>query len=93
MRLEAELAEVRNRIAANDCALRRPVAERRARRNETTSSRDDVFVCRCGEVIADPFDPEQMRIHGPHFVAASLERTREGLMRWRAHCARQHRNE
>jgi len=44
-------------------------------------------------VIADPFDPEQMRIHGPYFVASSLERTQKGLERWRAYYARQHRNE
>ena len=25
--------------------------------------RDDVFVCKCGQIIADPRDPEQMRIH------------------------------
>ena len=41
LRLEASLAEVRDRIAVNDCELRRLVAERH-RRNET-SSHEDVF--------------------------------------------------
>ena len=41
------------------------------------------FRCRCGEVTADPLDPEQMRIQQPHFIAASLERTHDGLECWR----------
>ena len=86
-KLEAELAAVRKRMAENDRQLAALVAELR-RRNKTTSSRDDVFVCKCGEVIADPFDPEQMRIHQPHFIAASLPQVHEALERWRDHARR-----
>ena len=78
-KLEASPAEVRKRIAANDCELRRLIAERR----RLDPSRD-VFICRCGEVIADPFDPKMLEKHGPHFQAASLDRVEEGLARWRA---------
>jgi hypothetical protein len=47
-----------------------------------------VFRCVCGETTSDPLDPAWMRIHQPHVQAASLERTQEGLERWRAHaCA------
>jgi hypothetical protein len=79
-RLEAGLAELRKRIAANDRELRRLVAERR----KLDPSRDG-FVCKCGEVIDDPFDPKMLELHGPHFQAASLERVHEGIERWRAH--------
>jgi hypothetical protein len=84
------LAEVRKRIAANDCELRRLIAEQRkidhrscgaTGRNETNPG---VFICKSGEVIADPFDPKMLELHGPHFVVASLDRVEEGLERWRA---------
>jgi hypothetical protein len=52
-------------------------------------SHDGVFVCKCGEVIADPFDPKMLELHGPHFQAESLDRVQEGLERWRAHYGRQ----
>jgi hypothetical protein len=44
-------------------------------------------------VIADPFDPKMLEVHGPHFVASSLDRVQEELERWRAYYGRQHRNE
>jgi hypothetical protein len=68
----------------NDRELRQLVAERKQR----TSSHEEVFVCKCGEVIADPFDPKMIELHGPHFVAASLERMHEALERHRAYYAR-----
>ena len=81
-RLEAELVATRKRLAANDRRLRQLMAEWK----EKT---DDVFVCKCGEVIADPFDREMLELHGPHFQAASLERTHEALQHHHAYYARQ----
>jgi hypothetical protein len=78
-KLEISLAEVRNRIAVGDRELQRLIAER----HRLDPSRD-VFICVCGEVIADPFSAEALEKHSPHFVAASLDRVEEGLKRWRA---------
>ena len=81
-RLEIELAEVRKRMAENDCKL----AELRRRRGNSTDT--NRFVCKCGEVIADPLDPEQMKIHQPHFIAASLPQVHAALERWRNYARR-----
>jgi hypothetical protein len=81
-KLEAELAELRKRIAANDCEMRRLIAERHKPGNSTDAR--DHFVCRCGAIIDDPADPKMLELHGPHFQAASLDRVQEGLERWRA---------
>jgi hypothetical protein len=54
-----------------------------ADRGNSTDARDH-FVCRCGAIIDDPADPKMLELHGPHFVAASLDRVEEGLKRWRA---------
>jgi len=81
---EFELAAMRERVAGIDRERLKLFAKLR----ETTSRRQEVFTCRCGAVIADPLDPEQMRIHSPHFHAASLDRTYEGIKRWRNHARR-----
>ena len=86
-RLEAELAALRRRMAENDRELAPLIAEQRRRNvrsHDATAQADDVFICRCGEIIADPFDPEQMRIHQPHVIAASLPQVHDALQRWRA---------
>ena len=75
-RLEAELAAVRRRMAENDCKLRELMAERDKHKPP------DKFVCKCGQVIADPLDPKMLELHGPHFQAASLPQVHEGLERW-----------
>ena len=82
-KLEAELAEVRKRMTENDCKLAALAAEHAARNPHLNQ-----FVCRCGAVIADPLDPEQLRIHQPHFIAASLSQVHEHLERWLDHARR-----
>jgi len=65
----------------------RQLAEQR-RSNEAPPSPDGDFICKCGQVIADPFSAKALELHGPHFVAASLDRTHEYLTRWHDHARR-----
>ena len=76
-RLGVELAETRKRMAENDCKLAELAAEHAA-----SNPHLNQFICKCGAVIADPLDPEQMKIHQPHFIADSLPQVHEALERW-----------
>jgi hypothetical protein len=67
----------------NYCKLTVVVAERNANNPHLNQ-----FLCKCGELIADPLDPEQMKIHQPHFIADSLPQVDEALTRWLDHARR-----
>ena len=62
----AKMAIRRQRAVANITAI----AEEFAKTNPPTPP----FRCGCGAEIKDPNDPELMKIHVPHCVAASEER-------------------